>query len=310
MRLSSGKPKRKTSAAVFFALSARKLLNWMPDRLYLSALWLAYFHKKLDWKNPKSFNEKIQWLKVKNRNPFYPTLVDKFAVRQFIADTIGEQYLIPLVGGPWHSFDEIEFSSLPDQFVLKCTHDSGNVVICHDRSAFDPAAAKEKIEKSLKRNYYWSGREWPYRSVQPRIIAEQYMGGETGVEPTDYKFLMFGGEYRCAFVCTNRFGQGRMNMTFFDADWNRLPFERMYPADPQEISRPEHYEEMVQLSERLSREMPLVRVDLYEINQKVYFGEMTLFPGSGLETFQPEEWDYKLGEWIDLQKFFPSEFKA
>ena len=310
MRQSSGKPKRKFSAAVFFALSARNLLNCMPDQLYLSALWLAYFHKKLDWKNPKSFNEKIQWLKVKNHDPLYPTLVDKFAVRNWIASKIGEQYLIPLVGGPWNSFDEIDFGALPEQFALKCTHDSGNVVICHDKRTFDFAAAKEKIENSLKRNYYWSGREWPYQFVQPRIIAEQYMESASSGELLDYKFLMFGGELRCAFVCSNRFGQGRMNMTFFDSDWNRLPFERIYPAAPQEGPRPERYEEMVHLAERLSEGMPLVRVDLYEIDHKVYFGEMTLYPGSGLETFQPEEWDYKLGEWIDLKRFFPNEFHS
>ena len=298
------------SAALFFALSSRNLLNWLPDQAYLSAMWRAYFHKKFDWKSPKSFNEKIQWLKVKDRNPLYPTLVDQFAVRDWIASKIGEEYLIPLVGGPWDHFDEIDFASLPDRFVLKSTHDSGGVVICRGKDTFDMQSAREKLEKSLKRNYYWSGREWPYQHVKPCIIAETYLGSETGVEPADYKFIMSGGACICLFVTTNRFTGGKMNMTFFDPDWNRLPFERVYPADPKPPERPAQYDEMIRVAGVLAKDLPLVRVDLYEIEHKVYFGEMTLYPGSGMETFQPEEWDYKLGDWVDLRKFFPKEFES
>jgi hypothetical protein len=304
-----GKHTKNASAALFFALSARKLLNWMPDELYLSTMWRTYFHKKFDWKNPQTFNEKIQWLKAKDHNPLYPALVDKFAVRQFIRDAVGEDYLIPLVGGPWNSFDEIDFSLLPERFVLKCTHDSGGVVICRGKDSFDRTAAREKIEKSLKRNYYWGGREWPYRDIQPRIIAEEYIGSSAGTEPTDYKFIMFGGELRCLFVTTNRFTGKKMNMTFFDADWNLLPFERMYSADPNTPVKPERYDEMIRIARHLSKGMALTRIDLYEIDRRVYFGEITLYPGSGMETFQPIEWDYKLGEWIDLKKYFPQEFQ-
>lgn len=310
MQHNNDTPQRTASAAVFFALSSRKLLNWLPDQAYLSAMWRAYFHKKLNWKNPKSFNEKIQWLKVKDRNPLYPTLVDKFAVRDWIASKIGDSYLVPLVGGPWNRFDEIDFSALPDRFVLKCTHDSGNVVICHGKQSFDVAAAKAKIDKSIKHNYYWGGREWPYQYVQPRIIAEQYMESASCGELLDYKLMMFGGEHRCAFVCSNRFAGSKLNVTFFDPDWQRMPFERHYHADPQDLPRPACYDEMVRVAKTLSEGLAFVRVDLYEINGKVYFGEMTLYPGSGLETFQPEEWDYKLGDWIDLRKFFPMEFES
>lgn len=310
MKQKHSKPARNASAALFFALSSRKLLHWMPDKLYLSALWRAYYHRKLDWNNPQSFNEKVQWLKLHDKNPLYPTLVDKYAVRAYIASAIGEEYLIPLVGGPWSSFDEIDFTRLPDRFVLKSTHDSGGVFICRDRAHFDPDAARKKIEKSLKRNYYWGGREWPYRNLAPHIIAEQYMGSEAGVEPADYKFFMFGGEYRCAFVTTNRFSDGKMNMTFFNPAWERLPFERIYPADPQALARPERYEEMIRLSEKLSQGMALARIDLYEINHKIYFGEFTLYPGSGLEKFQPIDWDYTLGSWIALKNYFPQEFEV
>lgn len=302
------KTKRTLTGALFFALSARGLLNWLPDKGYLSALWLCYFHQRLNWKNPRSFNEKIQWLKVFDKNPLYPTLVDKLAVRDYIKDAIGEDYLIPLVGGPWNSFDEIDFDRLPPRFVLKCTHDSGGVVICRDRTSFNLARAREKINKSLKRNYYWGGREWPYRKIAPRIFAEEYMGNSAGVDPTDYKYIMFGGTYRAVFVTTNRSLGKKMNMTFFDPDWNRLPFERIYPADPRELEKPARYDEMVAIAERLAKDMPLARIDLYEIDGRVYFGEITLYPGSGLETFQPLEWDYKLGEWIDLKSFFPEKF--
>lgn len=300
---------KNAPAALFFALSSRKLLNWMPDKLYLSVMWRAYYHKKLDWKNPQSFNEKIQWLKAKDQNPLYPTLVDKYAVRAYIANAVGEEYLIPLAGGPWSSFDEIDFSLLPDRFVLKCTHDSGGVVICRGKAGFDLQDAREKIEKSLTRNYYWGGREWPYRNLTPRIIAETYMEGASGGELLDYKFMMFGGEHRCAFVCSNRFAGSKLNVTFFDPAWNRMPFERHYHADPQKILRPACYDEMINVARRLSEGLPFVRIDLYEIAGRVYCGEITLYPGSGLEMFQPIDWDYKLGEWLDLKKYFPNAFE-
>ena len=293
---------------LFFALSSRNLLNWMPDKPYLSALWQAHFHRVYPWKNPRTFNEKLQWLKANDHNPLYPTLVDKYAVRSYIADKIGEQYLIPLVGGPWNSFDEINFSQLPEQFVLKCTHDSGGVVICHGKDLFDMKSAREKIEKSLNRNYYWGGREWPYRDIQPRIIAEAYMANDSGNSLVDYKFYMFGGAARCILVCTNRSAKSNMNMTFFNPDWNRLPFERQYKNDPDELVKPENFEEMLSLAEQLSANLPFARIDLYEINHKVYFGEITLHPASGLGKFEPVEWDYKLGEWLDLERYFPGKF--
>ena len=298
----------KTPAAVFFAFSSLHLLNWMPDRLYLSAMWRARFGKKLNWKHPRSFNEKLQWLKANDHNPAYPGLVDKFAVRRFVADAIGEEYLIPLAGGPWNSFDEIDFDQLPDRFVLKCTHDSGGVVVCRDKAALDRKAARQKIEASLHRNYYWGGREWPYQNIRPRIIAEQYMENGSDGELKDYKFMMFGGEHRCAFVCSNRFAGSELNVTFFDPDWNRLPFERHYHSDPGELSRPAQYEEMVRVAERLSAGLPFARIDFYEINGRVYFGEITLYPGSGLEEFHPVEWDDVLGSWIDLKRYFSGAF--
>ncbi|MEZ4626660.1 MAG: ATP-grasp fold amidoligase family protein [Eubacteriales bacterium] len=220
----------------------------------------------------------------------------------------GEAISVPLVGGPWNNFDEIDFAQLPEQFVLKCTHDSGGIVICSGKDSFDMKTAREKIEKSLKRNYYWGGREWPYRDIQPRIIAEAFMADDSGDSLVDYKFYMFGGTAQCVLVCTNRSAKSRMNMTFFTPDWNRLPFERQYKNDPNELEKPEHFEKMLSLAEQLSANLPFARIDLYEINHKVYFGEITLHPASGLGKFEPVEWDYTLGEWLDLEHYFPGKF--
>lgn len=282
------------------ALSGRGWLNWMSDAMYLRLMFRAIMKKKLDLKNPKGFNEKLQWLKLYDRKPEYTKMVDKYEVRSLIAETIGEEYLIPLVGGPWESFDEIDFDSLPEQFVLKCTHDSGGLVICRDKSKLDKEAAKRKIDFCMKRNYYWSCREWPYRDVKPRIIAEQYMEEAEGKSLTDYKFMCFDGNPECLFLCLNRGSQAGLNVDFYDMQWNRMPFERKYKASGMLMPKPSGFEKMVELSRKLSENIPFVRVDFYEIKGRVYFGELTFYPGSGMEEFRPEEWDRHLGEWIKL----------
>ena len=287
---------------IYAYFSSRGLLNWMPDETYLKIAYKAHIGKSLNLDNPQTFNEKLQWLKLYDRNPLYTQLVDKYKVRKYISEKIGEQYLIPLVGGPWNSVDEVDFDKLPEQFVLKCTHDSGGLVICRDKSSLDIEAAKIKLNESLKRNYYWSGREWPYKNVKPRIIAEKYMTDESGTALDDYKFMMFNGEYKCMFVCSNRFSKDGLNVTFFDPNWNRLPFERKYHSDSNELKKPESYSEMVNISKKLSDDKTFVRVDCYEINHRPYVGELTFSPGGGMEIFYPSEWDRKLGDWIVLPK--------
>lgn len=284
----------------FSVLARHGLFNRLGDETFIKLQFRAQMGKWPDLKNPKTYNEKLQWLKLYDRKPLYTKLVDKYAVRQHIADSIGEEYLIPLVGGPWESFDEIDFDSLPDRFVLKCTHDSGGVVICTNKASFNVAKARQKIETSLKRNYYLCSREWPYKEVPRRIIAEQYMADESGTELKDYKFMCFGGEIKCSFVCSDRFSNKGVHITFFDRDWNRLPFERSHPASKEPIRKPMAYEKMLQLAQQLSNGFPFVRVDFYEINGKIYFGEITLYPASGLAGFTPEEWDSIIGSWIDL----------
>ena len=284
--------------AVFNALGARKVFNWMPDEMYLKIQYRLALHKRLDLKNPVTYNDKIQWLKIHDRRPEYTMMVDKYAVRDYIGKMIGEQYCIPLVGGPWKSFKEIDFDALPDQFVLKCNHDSGGLVICKDKSKLDKAAAEKKINKSLRRNFYWANREWPYKNVKPCIIAEQYMVDESGYELKDYKFFCFDGVPKAMFIATDR--NTHTKFDFFDMDFNHLPFTNGHPCADHTPEKPKGFEEMKQLAGILSKGIKQVRVDFYEINGRVYFGELTFSHWSGMVPFEPEEWDYRFGEWINL----------
>ena len=276
-------------------------LNWLPDAAYLKGCFRATMGYKLDLENPKTFNEKLQWLKLYDRNPAYTQMVDKYAVREYIKNTIGEEYLIPLLG-VWDSFDEIDFDKLPNQFVLKTNHDSGTVVICKDKKTFDVDAARKRINKRINYNYYNLWREWPYKNVKPKIIAERFMSSPGADDLTDYKFMCFNGEVKCEFTCTNRRSTEGLNVTFFDTDWNVLPFERHYPADKYEIEKPAMFSEMLYLSEVIAKDLKcsFVRMDFYEIEGQIYFGEFTLYPGSGMEEFSPVDWDYRLGSWLTL----------
>lgn len=273
----------------------------VPDEIALRLLYRAKIGRGLNLNNPQSFNEKLQWLKLHDRNPLYTTLVDKFAVKQWVADCIGDEYVIPTLG-VWDSFGEIDFDCLPDRFVLKCTHDSGGLAICHDKASFDKEDARRRISDSLKRNFYWHAREWPYKNVRPRIIAEQYLTPDpvTG-EVTDYKFMCFGGTVHCVFTCSGR-AMGDLRVDFFDLGWHHLPFTRHYPNADITPSKPSRLMEMKALAERLSKGIPFVRVDFYDVAGEPRFGEMTFYPGAGLEEFTPESWDDILGDWIELPR--------
>ena len=280
------------------------LFKWMGDELYLKIIYKSLFGEELDLNNPITFNQKLQWLKLNNRYPEMVRMVDKYDAKEYVSGVIGEEYIIPTYG-VWKRFDDIDFGSLPNQFVLKCTHDSGGLVICKDKSKLDMNIARKKINKCLKRNYYWFGREWPYKNVKPRIIAEKYMVDEAVMEDaveelTDYKLMCFNGRSEMAFTCTDRYDSDGLKVTFFDRDWNKLPFERHYPSSKKSIPKPKNYEKMIELSEVLSKGIPFIRVDFYESNDKIYFGELTFYPGTGLEEFTPEIWDKKLGDMIDL----------
>lgn len=273
------------------------LYNSLPDKEYVGKMFKATLGYNLNLDLPKTFNEKLQWLKLYNRKPEYTMMVDKYAVRKYISDTIGEQYLIPLLG-VWDTPEEIDFAQLPDKFVLKCNHNSGlGMCICRDKSKLDITKVKQELKRGLKQDYYLTGREWPYKNVKPRIIAEQYMADDL----RDYKLFCFNGVPRMTLVCSERFTKDGLKEDFYDEAWNHLGVQR--PAHGNAIlpiKRPKQYELMKKLAAKLSEKMPFVRIDFYEINEKVYFGEITFYPASGFEGFTPEEWDLKLGKWIKL----------
>lgn len=273
--------------------------GWIPDKKYLKILYRLNLRKKLNLNDPKTFNAKLQWLKLYDRNPVYTRLVDKIEVKKWVAEKIGEEYIIPTLG-VWENPEDIDFERLPDRFVLKTNHDSGGIIICTDKNKLDKEAVRKKLEKSLKQNFYKVGREWPYKNVPRKVIAEKFIIDSTSEDGDlmDYKFMCFNGEVKCSFVCSER--RKGLRVTFFDKEWNRMPFERHYPQSDKPTPQPLKYKEMVHLSEILSKDIPFVRVDFYEVDGRIYFGEMTFFPGGGFEEFNPEEWDERLGDWINL----------
>lgn len=277
------------------------LYHNMDDEKFLKRKYKIYFKKELDLENPRTFNEKMQWLKLYDHNEIYTELVDKYTVKDYIKQKIGNEYIIPTLG-VWNDFESIDFDELPKKFVLKCTHDSGGIYIVKDKDSMNLKEAEKKIKKSLKRKYYYAHREWPYKNVKPRIIAEKYLENKDKMEINDYKLMCFNGEVKCSFVCSDRFNGKGLKVTFFDNDWNVMPFERHYPKSSDVIPKPVKYDEMVKLAEKLSEGIPFVRVDFYEVDKEIYFGEMTFYPGSGFEEFNPEEWDVILGSWIELPK--------
>lgn len=277
----------------------RKRIITLDDEKFLKTLYEKTLKKELNLENPKTFNEKLQWLKLYDRNPEYIKMVDKYDVKEYVSNIIGNEYIIQTLG-IYDKFEDINFEQLPDKFIIKCTHDSASTVICKDKKTFNYEEAKNKINKCLKKNYFYEGREWPYKSVKPRIIIEKYMEDSIEEVLRDYKFMCFNGKVRCSFVCSNRYSKDGINVDFFDMEWKKMPFERHYKNSNVDIAKPINYELMIELSEKLSKNIPFVRVDWYEINGKVYFGELTFYPGNGLEEFTPEKYDDILGSWISL----------
>lgn len=271
----------------------------LPDDLYLKIFYKKKIGKKLNLKNPQTFNEKMQWLKLNDRKEIYTTMVDKYDVKKYVANIIGEEYIIPTIG-VYDNFDNINFDELPNKFVIKCTHDSGGVVVCKDKSTFNIEIARKKINDCLKKNFYYLGREWPYKNVKPRIIIEKFLEDEKNEDLIDYKIMCFNGKAQCSFLCLNRRSKEGLNVDFYDLNWNKMPFERHYKQSNIVMEKPENYDLMIELAEKLAKNIPFVRVDFYDIKGKVYFGELTFYPGSGMEEFNPEEWDKKLGDLLVL----------
>lgn len=272
----------------------------LRDSTFLKLKYKLRTGKKLNLKAPKTFNEKMQWLKIHNRKPLYTQMADKFAARELVKKVIGSEHLIP-VYGVWEHAKDIDFSMLPDQFVLKCNHDCGSVVICKDKRAINQAEICEKLETSLKDNYFWHGREWPYRDIEPKIMAEKYVGGATGI--TDYKFFCFDKVPKFLYISTGLEDHATAQISFFDLNLNRMPFRRndYHPLCDNYVF-PDNFLEMKQIAERLANvtDTPFIRVDLYSIEGQIYFSEFTFFPCGGMLPFEPDEWDEKLGAWVHL----------
>ena len=278
----------------------------MPDEEYLRLLFRFRMGYELDLDNPKTFSEKLQWLKLYNRKPEYTLMVDKYEVKSYVAERAGKQYIIPTLG-VWDCFDDIDFNKLPNQFVLKCTHDSHGLVICKDKNQLDIKASKKRLTKALQRNYYYELREWPYKNVKPRILAEKYMEDEETHELRDYKFFAFDGVVKAMFIASDRQTKGEeTKFDFFDTEFNHLPFTNGHPNADVVPAKPKSFEEMKELAGRLSKGIPHVRIDFYEVNGQVYFGECTFFHWSGLQPFVPEKWDKIFGDWLKLPKAFES----
>lgn len=273
----------------------------IPDKLYLKLFYYIRMQKRLNLNHPQTYNEKLQWLKLYDRNPAYCRMVDKFEAKKYVADIIGDEYIIPTIG-IYDSVEEIPWNSLPNQFVLKCTHDSGGIVICKDKDSLNIQEAKKKLSTGLTKSYYYQNREWPYKNVKPRIICEEYKVDESGYELKDYKWFCFDGEVKALFIATDRGKQEETKFDFYDADFNHLPFTNGHPNSKRTLKKPVGFEKMKELAAKLSKGIPHVRIDLYDINGKIYFGEMTFYHWSGTKPFDPEKWDNIFGSWIKLPK--------
>lgn len=273
-----------------------KIFRIIPDKYYLKIKFRLIMNKKLNLVNPKSFNEKLQWLKLYDRKPEYRIYVDKYAVRSYIAKTIGDEYLIPLLG-LYNSVEEINWDSLPNKFVLKCTHGSGSNIICFDKNKLDIEEAKKKLIKWMNKNWFWFGREWPYKNVKPRIVCEEFIS-DKNTTPDDYKVLCFNGNAKLIEVHIDRYGSHRQD--FYDMQWNKTKISQGSTTSNFVNEKPQQFEEMIQLSEKLAANMVHVRIDWFVVYDKLYFGEITFFDGAGFETFDNIEDDYLLGSWINL----------
>lgn len=250
---------------------------------------------KVNLDNPQTFNEKLNWMKVYGRDPKYTIMADKYAAKKYVADIIGEQYVVPCLG-VYKSFDEIDFSLLPNQFVLKPTHQSG-VVVCKDKSSLDIEAARKKLESDLKRNYYTIHREWVYKDIPPRIIADTYLDDHTGTELRDYKFWCFNGEPKVIYL-TNKGANVYEN--FYDMDFNPLHIDHGFARHQPEFACPNNFALMKELATKLSEGIPFVRIDFFDVDDKVYFGECTFYDWGGCHPFASYEEDLRIGEWLIL----------
>lgn len=290
------KPRHFVSALCF------RLSFLFPDKLYLKLIHRLELGRKLDLKNPKTYNDKLQWLKLYCHRPEFTMMADKVAVKPFVAERIGAEYVAPLIG-VWDRVEDIEWDRLPQKFVLKTNHDGGNfgVVICKDKDTFDRAKAEKRLKASLRRNTYLLGREWPYKNIPRKVFAEEYIEDQGREELLDYKFYCFDGKVRIVFIASGRQTGKEVCIDYYDTDGNHIDgLRQSHPNAPVPPAKPVHFDLMKSLAENLSEGIPHVRVDFYEANGSVYFSELTFFPYGGWAAFHPEKYDTILGDYLKL----------
>lgn len=277
--------------------------QWLPDSIYIKLRYRLHMGKQLDLKHPRTFQEKLQWLKLYDQNPEYTKMVDKILVKEYVASKLGNEYVVPLLG-VWEKPENIDWGSLPNRFVLKTNHSGGNtgVVICNDKNKFDKQLAITKLNASLKNDVYYNWREWPYKNVKKRIFAEEFLESAPGENDLpDYKFFCFNGKVKALFIATERQNPNEdVKFDFFDADFNHLPFRQGHENARALPAKPKSFNEMKRIAETLSKGIPHVRVDLYEVKGRPFFGELTFCHFGGMVPFEPEQWDYKFGEWLEI----------
>lgn len=272
----------------------------IPDKIHLKCLFRKHMKTKLNISNPATFSEKLQWLKLYDRNPEYPQMADKAAVKSYVADKIGKDVIIPTIG-VYDSVEDIPFDELPESYVIKCTHDSGSTFVCKNKDDFDVETVKKELSKKIKNNFFWSGREWSYKNLKPRIIVEKFIPDENGECPVDYKFFCFNGKMEVFKIDYNRFTKRAAN--YYNKNCEYLGFGKInsIPDPSIKLNLPKNFKKMVEITEELSRNIPFLRVDLYSVNNHIYFGELTFYPSSGIEPFT-ENGDIYMGKLLDLPK--------
>lgn len=288
----------KTPQKLLLPAGQNGLLKFLPDKVYLKAVFKAETGYTLDLDHPKTYNEKLQWIKLYDRKPEYIAYADKYLVRDYIAKKLGEKYLVPLIG-VYKKTEDIHWDELPNRFVLKCNHASGTNIICKNKNELDFFAVEKQLNSWLKKNAFWGAREWCYKNIEPCIICEEFIETQDGNTPDDYKFMCFNGDPRLIQVHHDRYGDHTLD--YYTPEWKKADLQRI-DADisARDVEKPDKLEEMLFIARELSKDMYYARIDLYYIKEKIYFGEITLYPTGGFSTFTRYEDDLLLGSYIKL----------
>ena len=280
---------------LIYPLGPSQIFNWMPDKMYCSLAFRGEMGYRLDLNAPKTFNEKLQWLKLYDRRSEYTDMVDKLSAKTIVGKTIGFEHIVKTYG-IWDRADKIQFESLPDRFVLKCNHDQGSVVLVSDKSTLDTDETIKKLNMKLRKNLFYETREYPYKNIIPKVFAEEYLENDI----IDYKFYCFNGEPKFLYCGQGLTEDHSLKIDFYDLNWNLMPFYRTDYHRLGQIEKPKKLSEMIGIARKLSKGVPFVRIDLFEVDGKVYFSEFTLCPASGYMPFVPKEYDRIVGDWLEL----------